>query len=63
MGVLWSLLRGIISLVLFVAAVTTIVLDMEFIGEKLGKYKLLRFLCVSEFSGRYEVLRGKEKAD
>ena len=43
MGILGSFLRGIISLVLFAAAIATIVLDMEFIGEKLGKYKLLRY--------------------
>ena len=43
MGILVSFLRGIVSLVLFAAAVTTVVIDMEFIGEKLGKYKLLRY--------------------
>ena len=43
MGILVSFLRGIVSLVLFAAAVTTAVIDMEFIGEKLGKYKLLRY--------------------
>ena len=36
MGILVSFLRGIVSLVLFAAAVTTVVIDMEFIGEKLG---------------------------
>ena len=41
--ILVSFLRGIVSLVLFAAAVTTVVIDMEFIGEKLGKYKLLRY--------------------
>lgn len=33
MGILVSFLRGIVSLVLFAAAVTTVVIDMEFIGE------------------------------
>ena len=38
MGILVSFLRGIVSLVLFTAAVTTVVIDMEFIGEKLNSF-------------------------